>query len=349
MLPTDGAQMIVFPSSGRRPSRDRMTARALVQYGRRLALCIAWSSTICGCRPAAPALDSSVFRLIEERVVRLPPRTLVRYVSGDSTGRFVVAADDVPVMVFDSTGQRHELPWRPGKDLLGIDSRGCDSCVFALVNRNGQLAEIHAASGAILASWPYPVNANLLWLSAAHTSEGWVAGARTPESRIQVFLLSSKQPMRLVQDLGVLLSEVRDTAPPVEQSLTLRSTADGIIASLSWPPHQSFVLSAGGEILQVLIPDPGVALWNDEHDATTRLSLGVVAIDKGFLQVLADPGSDRRRLILFDVAGRQVRSRLLQAPWGLAGMLKSQSRLLALREMNPPEVVVYRYTSLRPH
>lgn len=73
------------------------------------------------------------------------------------------------------------------------------------------------------------------------------------------------------------------------------------------------------------------------------VSTGVLSIDGGFLQVIADLTSNRRVLLLFDPWGHRVRETELAVPFGLLAENHKTRRILALRRTDKLEVVIYRY------
>lgn len=81
----------------------------------------------------------------------------------------------------------------------------------------------------------------------------------------------------------------------------------------------------------------------DEASGKDLLGLGVHMLDRGYLQVLADPRSDNRLLIRYDAAGRQVATRSLALPFGVIATTVAQRRLLAVRRTDRTELVVYEW------
>ena len=73
------------------------------------------------------------------------------------------------------------------------------------------------------------------------------------------------------------------------------------------------------------------------------VALGTFALDAGFLRVVADPRSDRRVLIRFDNAGGFVKRSILEAPWGIVATSEKTQMLLALQDVDQPELLLYRW------
>ncbi len=75
-------------------------------------------------------------------------------------------------------------------------------------------------------------------------------------------------------------------------------------------------------------------------------SLPVLDLDQGYLQVLADLRSDRRRFVIFDKAGMILRMRDVVAPMGIFS--RHGQELLGMRMLNAPEIVEYRWRWHQP-
>ncbi|MBK8246611.1 MAG: hypothetical protein IPK85_04315 [Gemmatimonadetes bacterium] len=72
-------------------------------------------------------------------------------------------------------------------------------------------------------------------------------------------------------------------------------------------------------------------------------SLRVVAIGDAFLQVLADPTSDQRRILVMDAGGRLVREMSLNVAMGFLDADEGHKLLVALRNVGRTELVYYRW------
>jgi len=73
------------------------------------------------------------------------------------------------------------------------------------------------------------------------------------------------------------------------------------------------------------------------------VGLPVVPLDRGFLQTLADPRSDRRILVLFGKHGQVLRQTGFGVPFGILAALPERRLLLALRRTDLTEIVTYRW------
>lgn len=71
---------------------------------------------------------------------------------------------------------------------------------------------------------------------------------------------------------------------------------------------------------------------------------GVFALDFGFLQILADLGSDRRHLLIYDTSGAFKRRRVIDVPFGVLDTVPERQELLALRRTDRVEILTYRWS-----
>ncbi|WP_420462889.1 hypothetical protein [Candidatus Palauibacter sp.] len=71
---------------------------------------------------------------------------------------------------------------------------------------------------------------------------------------------------------------------------------------------------------------------------------GVFALDSGFLQILADLGSDRRHLLIYDTSGAFKRRRVIDVPFGVLDTVPDRQELLALRRTDRLEILTYRWS-----
>ena len=72
-------------------------------------------------------------------------------------------------------------------------------------------------------------------------------------------------------------------------------------------------------------------------------SLRVMALDAGYLQVLADPRSDQRRFVLADSKGRVIRVTPLDVAIGMLDVNRERRLIVALRNIGVRELVYYRW------
>lgn len=78
------------------------------------------------------------------------------------------------------------------------------------------------------------------------------------------------------------------------------------------------------------------------------VSLPVLRFGQGYLQVLADPGGDRRLLVSYDRSGRKMETRTLNAALGFLAVAARTRLAVAMRTLNHRELVVYRWAWTDP-
>jgi len=76
-------------------------------------------------------------------------------------------------------------------------------------------------------------------------------------------------------------------------------------------------------------------------DPASYIAMPILPIGGGFVQTLADLGSDRRIMILYSAVGTILRTTAIDAPLALVAHSQASGRLLALRRAGSTEVVGY--------
>jgi hypothetical protein len=107
----------------------------------------------------------------------------------------------------------------------------------------------------------------------------------------------------------------------------------------------TYVLDAGGAIIREFTPNLATAVVGDSIEAQKYVLVATrtLPLDRGFLQVLSDPYSLRRVLILYDLGGNTLRVSLLNAPVGFVHSIPDERILIAYRHLDRPEIVAYRW------
>lgn len=118
---------------------------------------------------------------------------------------------------------------------------------------------------------------------------------------------------------------------------------DGVLITESEYPFRTFRITAFDRIEPLIAPLDGVT----PHDRASLLdgwkALRVMPLDGGYLQVLADPRSDKRRFVLADSKGRVMRATALDVAIGMLDVNRERHTLIALRNVGTREVVYYRW------
>ncbi len=131
------------------------------------------------------------------------------------------------------------------------------------------------------------------------------------------------------------------TAWPAEFSI---ATTDGrsVIVSSIKAPFRSVVYSWNGTQLDRLPLELDAGL----HDlagmsSEGAIALAAVSLDRGFLQVVLELKTGKRRLLLFNAQGKPIRSVLLGDNWGLLASDPAGKRLLVSRHDQLSELVLF--------
>lgn len=114
------------------------------------------------------------------------------------------------------------------------------------------------------------------------------------------------------------------------------------LASIDWP-FQWTELETGVSAPALRHPLDSLIASSSDSISEGWLGLRVVKLDEGYLQVLADKGSDQRAFVLFDSGGRARRISRVKAIVGVLDTDASNRRMLMLRRTDKLELVLYRW------
>lgn len=141
-----------------------------------------------------------------------------------------------------------------------------------------------------------------------------------------------------------------DLGPSASDSMAVvvsGSSLGIVVSSRSFP----FAWTALGENQPLGWSDPGRAVSGRVPAANDRfyasdiwVGMGVFALDAGFVQILADLGSDRRHLLVYDAGGAFKRRRAINVPFGILDTVPDRRELLALRRTDRVELLTYRWS-----
>lgn len=124
----------------------------------------------------------------------------------------------------------------------------------------------------------------------------------------------------------------------------LTSVGCDVIVTRVLPPFESSRLTPEGD--RALIAQPEMSTMEKVQSGYFRgwVSLPLIPLDKGYIQVLANLRSDQRLLIRYGIDGEQRATRELDAPVGLLGSLVSQRLIVGIRDLGSrTEAVMYRW------
>lgn len=134
----------------------------------------------------------------------------------------------------------------------------------------------------------------------------------------------------------------QNSATPTDLRSSYSGAANGhlIRAGMYWPfrwilQDTSGVIQ-GGSSAREAVPAPG-------ENFATWVGLRVVALDRGFIQTLADPRSDSRAILLYDSAGHFIRQTRLGLSFGVLAAEPAQKQLVALRTTDRVDLVIYQW------
>lgn len=167
-------------------------------------------------------------------------------------------------------------------------------------------------------------------LSASRCGSVWVVGRRSP---------GVSWRLEGLDDSGRKLWTVSDsstgTSPDGSRAMVAEA-GRGVLVSSMDPPFRSAHVDCLGRI--------GARLQLDPDSVPARrgwIGLRVVEFQGGYLQVIADPRSDRRLLVAFDTRGRALRGRQLNVAFGFLASSPDRKHVIALRRTDVDEVVTY--------
>lgn len=122
--------------------------------------------------------------------------------------------------------------------------------------------------------------------------------------------------------------------------LTARGERESLLLAEAAFPFR-ILRYVSGHYLSV-VTDPGGLFTGAERSALQAwTALPAVRLDQAYLQVLADPRSDERRLMLFSDTGRLVQSTIVEVAMGVLDADPRTRTVLAIRNVGVPELVIY--------
>ncbi len=159
-----------------------------------------------------------------------------------------------------------------------------------------------------------------------------------------------------VSDLGVVevyriskdgtLEPVGSIEPTTEllgsgMSHHIRKSEDGLIVSFVSSPFHGYRETDG--VLSLFV-DPVATVDSLILAKQEWVSLPILPLGKeGFIQTLANVNGDARVIVYYGLDGNVIRSAELNAPIGFADALADGRLLIAVRHINTPQIVIYRW------
>lgn len=175
--------------------------------------------------------------------------------------------------------------------------------------------------------------------SGAHTKNGWIWIERGSTGNRAMLLENGRRPLTSASRLLALNT---DSARP----MIVAPSQEGYAVALTVAPHSwgvfagdSFVV--GGHTFDS-VDNPGSGLFGNAGSPQSRwITTGWFDLGEAFLEVLADLGSDRRRLVLYNLDGSLRRETVLSFPFGILDVDIKRRQILAVRRTKSLELVIY--------
>jgi len=273
----------------------------------------------------------ALLELHQELAVRLPTGIIPSGAVLSDDGAFILWSESSSWVAEYRSGTVATLCATRAVKPVAVAFRVGDSTV-AVVSQTSDSStlEVLAARSGSPCSVEYQMPAERGVVSAARCGPGWVLGVRGALGHGYLLgfdSLGRRQWAASDSSAGSPLDASRATMAPAR---------GGVVASSMAPPFRSAHVDCTGHVsvrFRAEAPSasaPGI--W---------VGLRTLELENCYLQVLADPRSDRRRLLAFSTDGRVLRERDLNVAFGLLASSPDGRRLLALRRTDVDEVVRY--------
>lgn len=174
--------------------------------------------------------------------------------------------------------------------------------------------------------------------SAVHVDGGWILAGSTSEG---VYRFASITAGGLVQPIDSLGSVSTDSTR-LSGYLSRDGTA-ALFTQVRSPFASRRVAPSLGATLTLRPSLRHKALIGGRRDSSEWISLPVVPLDSGFVQVLSDLRSSRRLMVRYSPLGQTASVVDLDAPLGFWDAIPKERLLLAARDVGRLELVVYRW------
>lgn len=134
-------------------------------------------------------------------------------------------------------------------------------------------------------------------------------------------------------------------------TMHMTPSATGVILSSLKAPYEWVSISTDGVPLmrgRPFMTDTTVASGSDFRASAGFLGMSTHHIDSGYVQLLADPKSDLRVIVVYATNAEVTRRTTLDVPIGILDFQPTTKRLLALRRTDELELVTYRLRRTSP-
>jgi len=179
--------------------------------------------------------------------------------------------------------------------------------------------------------------------SAARTNVGWVTAGQDMAGNLVVAREAGVRGPQILKYLA--FADYASTLPDTFARLAADLVAwqDKAIASLWWPPFESYIVGEAKGSTMRLRPRPSARSSDTDSSNSLLIARMALPIEHGFLQVLVDLKSDWRELVLFDDKGAELRRASINVAMGYVASAPERRELLAVRRGNQVEAVVYQW------
>lgn len=291
---------------------------------------------------ATPALRIHVFAatsrfvLTELRSVSLPASTKLGGATLAADGRIAYwSTDDDGIRITDGTQQRSACRALRARPIAAAFSR--NSTDLELLDARSRSILRVGADGRCIQVLKIPAVSELL--GGAQAGRTWVIGATDERGRSVVVRVEPEgHPTELL--LHVATGGVDD--PMRVRYAHMRSSEGTVLLSAIHWPFAWVEMTAEGRIARRTSLESTTSAGLRDSLAGW-IGLGVVPLDTGYVLTVADPRSDERRIVLFDLEGRPMRSSSVRASWGALAAMPKERQLLAVRRTNVLGLVVYKW------
>ena len=337
-----------FGVSGTRSAKDRARGRtswrcALGSWGphrwelRGLVIALCALLGITSCTAPVPSDKSPRLELSELWTSQLPDSFDLAGVTGSMQGLVLWSHSKPYLLERDSTGTWRQRSLATGRSPVSVHTSEPGGHLYLLDTTRAALTQTRLLrEDTVIAVLP-----GLSGLeSAAVVNDQWFVGTKDSVGSSSVWALG-RRSLRLIFRYRSPLGR----SQPVFDRSSLDCSKGTLILTGRWFPFVTYVLDAGGAIIREFTPNLATAVVGDSIEAQKYVLVATrtLPLDRGFLQVLSDPYSLRRVLILYDLGGNTLRVSLLNAPVGFVHSIPDERILIAYRHLDRPEIVAYRW------
>lgn len=303
-----------------------------------LLLCLVTGLLMTGglaCVPRSQAVAHfrrAELQLLQESSIAVPfPGVVVAGALGCDGAVVVATVAPSQIVMLDETGT---VRWRVSDvgTPVGLWYHGLSGTV-EVFERERRVVRISRDGGLEVESIRPPLPEDVL--SAVRTALGWWVAGIDRAGALTVSLVHSTDPERHSH----VYRTINSVNPPTRGSLT--ALGDSVYLGLTAPPHSITRLLPDGERGQ---QPGGLGPAYDESVNDGLVALGLVPLDRGFMQIMADPSREERELVRYDPTGSEVSRTRLSAPIGLLQSARSCKRVLAVVQGRRAELLLYRWT-----